>query len=37
MRVLVMILSLLLVKYFLFFDVLVEESKKLNEIEIERF
>lgn len=28
-------LSLLLVKYFLFFDALVEESKKLNEVEIE--
>lgn len=28
-------LSLSLVKYFLFFDALVEESKKLNEVEIE--
>lgn len=30
-------LSLLLVKYFLFFDALVEESKELNKVEIERF
>ena len=35
MLILIMALSLLLVKYFLFLDVLVEESKKLNEIEIE--
>lgn len=35
MLILIMALSLLLVKYFLFLDVLVEESKKLNTIEIE--
>jgi len=35
MLVLVITLSLLLVKYFLFFDTVVEESKKLNTIEIE--
>ena len=35
MLVLVISLSLLLVKYFLFFDTVVEESKKLNTIEIE--
>ena len=35
MLVLVITLSLLLVKYFLFFDTVVEESKKLNKIEIE--
>lgn len=35
MLMFVAFLSLLLVKYFLFFDDLVEESKKLNEVEIE--
>lgn len=35
MLILVIALSLLLVKYFLFFDTVVEESKKLNTIEIE--
>ena len=35
MLVFVIFSSLLLVKYFLFFDALVEESKKLNEVEIE--
>lgn len=35
MLMFVAFLSLLLVKCFLFFDVLVEESKKLNEVEIE--
>ncbi len=35
MLILVITLSLLLVKYFLFFDTVVEESKKLNTIEIE--
>lgn len=37
MLIFAMILSLLLVKYFLFFDVIVEESKRLNEIKNERF
>ena len=37
MLIFVILLSLLLVKYFLFFDTLVEESKKLNEIEAESF
>lgn len=35
MLMFVAFLSLLLVKYLLFFDDLVEESKKLNEVEIE--
>lgn len=35
MLMFVAFLSLLLVKYFLFFDDLVEESKKLNEVKIE--
>ncbi len=37
MLIFVILLSLLLVKYFLFFDAIVEESKKLNEIEVESF
>ena len=37
MLIFVILLSLLLVKYFLFFDAIVEESKKLNEIEAESF
>ena len=37
MLIFVAFLSVLLVKYFLFFDSLVEESKKLNEIEVESF
>ena len=35
MLMFVAFLSVLLVKYFLLFDSLVEESKKLNEIESE--
>ena len=37
MLIFVILLSLLLVKYFLFFDAIVEESKKLNKIEAESF
>ena len=37
MLILVLALSLLLVKYFLFFDAIVEESKELNKIEAESF
>ena len=37
MLMFVAFLSVLLVKYFLFFDSLVKESKKLNEIEAENF
>jgi len=37
MLILVLALSLLLVKYFLFLDNLIEESKKLNEIEADSF
>lgn len=35
MLIFVIALSLLLVKYFLFLDALVEESKRLNTIELE--
>ena len=37
MLILVIALSLLLVKYFLFLDNLIKESKKLNEIEVDSF
>ena len=37
MLILVLALSLLLVKYFLSLDNLIEESKKLNEIEADSF
>ena len=37
MLIFVILLSLLLVKYFLFFDAVVEESKELNKIEAENF
>lgn len=37
MLIFVILLSLLLVKYFLFFDAIVEESKELNKIEAESF
>lgn len=37
MLILVVALSLLLVKYFLFLDAVVEESKELNKIEAENF
>lgn len=37
MLIFVILLSLLLVKYFLFFDAIIEESKELNKIEAESF
>ncbi len=37
MLILVLALSLLLVKYFLFLDAVIEESKELNKIEAESF
>ena len=37
MLILIIALSLLLVKYFLFFDAVIEESKELNKIEAESF
>ena len=37
MLILVIALSVLLVKYFLFLDAVVEESKELNKIEAESF
>ncbi len=37
MLILVIALSVLLVKYFLFLDAVVEESKELNKIETESF
>lgn len=37
MLIFVILLSLLLVKYFLCFDAIVEESKELNKIEAESF
>ena len=37
MLIFVILLSLLLVKYFLFLDNLIKESKKLNEIEADSF
>jgi len=37
MLILIIALSLLLVKYFLFLDAVIEESKELNKIEAESF